>query len=443
MIRAAQRRCWRDNTDIESRLVRAKATGEQYNLFRYYIDSRHSDGGMADMSMVDYQMMVEDSHVDTRLIEYRLPAEAPGGDADRLIACCLTDRLADGLSMASVRLTWATPLNTDGSTIVDGDHYEVRYRPVSTSVNPLVPAGPVVPIGPGPYVATRSRLPWALGMFDNGLTTAKFDAFQSMTGGLIDFVDQHPAWGDITGSWWWSPHQGRGYDVMVSVPMYDGSISTNNAAMWTTAAQNMVTAGWTRTFWRLGVEFNLANSWQANNSNYMTWCTRFNEAAAAIKAVQPGARIVLCPNEGNGAGVLSQANTLYIINNTNWDVLAPDYYDQWEPIYNSGQAAFRFGTADTFGTMNYYLGIVRTKARKLGLGEWGVASGTQWAGHQGGDNPYYINYLMDWLATNRDVVEMVAYFEEPDPYLRSDITTTAINPNARAAFQAKVTAYRA
>ena len=126
-----------------------------------------------------------------------------------------------------------------------------------------------------------------------------------------------------------------------------------------------------------------------------------------------------------------------------YDILGVDYYDQWEPIYNSGQAAFRFGTADTFGTMNYYLGIVRTKARKLGLGEWGVASGTQWAGHQGGDNPYYINYLMDWLATNAADIEMVSYFEEPASYLKSDITTTATNPNARTAFQTKAALYRA
>lgn len=30
---------------------------------------------------------------------------------------------------AQVKLTWTTPLNTDGSTITDGHHYEVRYRP--------------------------------------------------------------------------------------------------------------------------------------------------------------------------------------------------------------------------------------------------------------------------------------------------------------------------
>lgn len=29
---------------------------------------------------------------------------------------------------AAIRMTWTTPLNIDGSTVVDGDHYEIRYR---------------------------------------------------------------------------------------------------------------------------------------------------------------------------------------------------------------------------------------------------------------------------------------------------------------------------
>ena len=32
---------------------------------------RHSEGGMADMTALDFAMMVEDRHVETRLIEYR------------------------------------------------------------------------------------------------------------------------------------------------------------------------------------------------------------------------------------------------------------------------------------------------------------------------------------------------------------------------------------
>lgn len=94
-----QRKIARRSTDIAGEGRPARATPEQFALFRRYVGARHADGGMADMNMVDYQMMIEDSHVDTRLVEYRIAPDSPGGDSDRLVACCLTDRLADGLSM--------------------------------------------------------------------------------------------------------------------------------------------------------------------------------------------------------------------------------------------------------------------------------------------------------------------------------------------------------
>jgi arginyl-tRNA--protein-N-Asp/Glu arginylyltransferase len=93
------RRVQRRNADISCEALRPHATSEQYALFRDYVGARHYDGGMADMSMVDYQMMVEDSHVETRLYEYRLHESERRDDRGRLVACCLTDILADGLSM--------------------------------------------------------------------------------------------------------------------------------------------------------------------------------------------------------------------------------------------------------------------------------------------------------------------------------------------------------
>jgi len=59
------------NADLVGRAVTNQATSDQYSLFRAYVDARHGDGGMADMSVLDYSMMVEDSHVNTRIIEYR------------------------------------------------------------------------------------------------------------------------------------------------------------------------------------------------------------------------------------------------------------------------------------------------------------------------------------------------------------------------------------
>jgi arginine-tRNA-protein transferase len=81
--------------------MQATPTSEQYSLFRDYIDARHADGGMADMTVLDYAMMVEDSIIDTFVTEYRprpQPATSPG-DKQPLLAVALCDRLSDGISM--------------------------------------------------------------------------------------------------------------------------------------------------------------------------------------------------------------------------------------------------------------------------------------------------------------------------------------------------------
>ena len=96
------RRIQERNADLVGHAVPPHPTSEQYSLFRGYLDTRHADGGMADMSVLDYSMMVEDSHVDTRLVEYRRrgPDSAINGrGTGPLIAVALTDVLADGLSM--------------------------------------------------------------------------------------------------------------------------------------------------------------------------------------------------------------------------------------------------------------------------------------------------------------------------------------------------------
>jgi len=90
------------NSDLVGLTIPNKATSEQYSLFRSYLGDRHSDGGMIDMSVLDFSLMIEDSHVDTRLIEYRRRGPDTfinGRGTGPLIATALTDILSDGLSM--------------------------------------------------------------------------------------------------------------------------------------------------------------------------------------------------------------------------------------------------------------------------------------------------------------------------------------------------------
>jgi arginine-tRNA-protein transferase len=91
------RRIARANSDLFATRMVPAPSSEQYSLFRSYIDARHADGGMAEMSVLDYSLMVEDSVVETFVTEYRVKPDKDGKSP--LLAVSLCDRLSDGVSM--------------------------------------------------------------------------------------------------------------------------------------------------------------------------------------------------------------------------------------------------------------------------------------------------------------------------------------------------------
>jgi arginine-tRNA-protein transferase len=96
------RRVIQRNSDLIGAMHDAEPSTEQYSLFRRYLDARHKKGGMSDMTVLDYAMMVEDTHVDTKIIEYRKRGPdsfITGRGQGELIAVALSDKMADGLSM--------------------------------------------------------------------------------------------------------------------------------------------------------------------------------------------------------------------------------------------------------------------------------------------------------------------------------------------------------
>jgi arginine-tRNA-protein transferase len=95
-------RVMKKNRDLVGTPTSPTPSSDQYSLFRRYLDARHAEGGMADMSVLDYAMMVGESYVSTNVYEYRFrgPDTAINGRGEGpLIATALTDVLADGLSM--------------------------------------------------------------------------------------------------------------------------------------------------------------------------------------------------------------------------------------------------------------------------------------------------------------------------------------------------------
>jgi arginine-tRNA-protein transferase len=81
----------RRNADLVAREQSALATAEQYQVFLRYQHIRHGGGDMSAMTFADYQAMIEDTPIETRVIEYR-------DGAGRLVGAMLADVLSDSFS---------------------------------------------------------------------------------------------------------------------------------------------------------------------------------------------------------------------------------------------------------------------------------------------------------------------------------------------------------
>ncbi len=89
----SMRRVAKSNSDLKAEVRPPIVTDEQYELLRTYLEERHADGTMADMTAEEFRDMVETSPVPTVLVEYRRAIDG------KLMATALTDELSDGLSM--------------------------------------------------------------------------------------------------------------------------------------------------------------------------------------------------------------------------------------------------------------------------------------------------------------------------------------------------------
>ncbi|CUH80622.1 arginyl-tRNA-protein transferase [Tritonibacter multivorans] len=114
----SQRKTLNRSRHLERRATSPWATEDQYALFRRYLDSRHADGGMADMDVFEYAAMIEETPIRSRVVEYLHP------DTGDLTAVSLTDVLEDGLSMVYSFYAPDHPKDSLGTFMVL-DHIEI------------------------------------------------------------------------------------------------------------------------------------------------------------------------------------------------------------------------------------------------------------------------------------------------------------------------------
>lgn len=117
----SQKKTLRRNKHLKRRATSPWATEEQYALFRHYLDSRHAEGGMADMDVFEFAAMVEETPIRSRVVEYT------DADSGRLEGVSLTDVLSDGLSMVYSFYTPDRPGDSIGTHLIL-DHIQIAQE---------------------------------------------------------------------------------------------------------------------------------------------------------------------------------------------------------------------------------------------------------------------------------------------------------------------------
>jgi len=86
----SQKRCLKMNQDLKLTAVNADFSPEYFDLYHRYLNSRHTDGSMADPAEEDFKQFLYSKWSVTQFLEFRLDG--------RLVAVAVTDIVSNGVS---------------------------------------------------------------------------------------------------------------------------------------------------------------------------------------------------------------------------------------------------------------------------------------------------------------------------------------------------------
>ena len=115
-----QRRIMKKNSNLKRHSGSPWATEAQYDLFKTYLNSRHANGGMADMDIFEFAAMMEVTPVTSQVTEYTT-------GIDTLEAVCLTDIFDDGVSLVYSFFNTEFPKKSLGTYVIL-DHIEIAQQ---------------------------------------------------------------------------------------------------------------------------------------------------------------------------------------------------------------------------------------------------------------------------------------------------------------------------
>jgi beta-glucanase (GH16 family) len=323
-------------------------------------------------------------------------------------------------------------------------------NPVTTSAPSSAPAPVATATATGPQVAaapntagTLSGLPWMSGAWTTS-DPAGSEAFGGWRGRPIDlvqaYVTRDRGWTGITNPTWpVDTYKGFAGRIVLSVPTFPQGGGSNQQcasgaydAYWRQLGSFLVAHNRADTIIRLGWEFNGTWMYWHSDASGAAFKGCYQHAATALRATDPKV-LMDWTFTAHGTQVPASGNPYDAYPGNGYvDFVGIDSYDLAPASHSASQWDSQ---CDGLNGMCKAIAFARANGKKLGVGEWGVASCS--ASNGGGDNPFYIQKMYDTFLANKDVMGYEAYFDNPDAgNVCSSLVHGSQNPQAAARYKA-------
>lgn len=266
-----------------------------------------------------------------------------------------------------------------------------------------------------------------LGVYTGPANVNGQDSFASWLGAPVpyvtDYVDHRNSWvidfspDWLTDAWgaWVNAVPGR--RLALAVPLleesargqFDQCTSGDFDQHFQTLGQNLVSKNLGNSIIRLGYEMNNPSigPWDAT-SNPAGFKSCFRRVVGVMRAV-PGSNFSIdwCTNAGVPGGSSLTSFDDYYPGDDVVDIIGMDQYDiKWMDTTSTPEQRWDYLLTRTMG-LNDHKAFAAARGKPMSFPEWGLyARGDQQGG--GGDNPYFIDKMADWFASNN--VAYQAYF---------------------------------
>jgi hypothetical protein len=284
------------------------------------------------------------------------------------------------------------------------------------------------------------EITWRTGAH-SGSDLAEYLAFGDWRGRPLDLAGIYPErtrWeGIVTPTWPIDMMRDFKGPLLLSLPLYPEGGGFNNqdcaAGMydneWRKLGTFLVARSRGESILRLGWGWNdLTHEWRAD-ADPTDWKTCYQHVAKAIRATGPNLKFEWSFNPPGSPQIMPVDPYGAYPGDEYVDYVSFEAFDMYPPLRNEtdwkAQCTRPGGLCTLFA-------FARRHGKLVGLGEWGIAV---CGGDPGGDNPFFVQRMVQAFSENRALMGYEAYFDESGDVC-SVISTNTKAPKAAAKYQA-------